>query len=889
METRRRRRGVGVVPPSLLALALLASAATARATGDVGAFGSGHDRDAHRRARALAQTCPSGSAYDATLVACAVTCDGGYVRDDTANTTIDTTTVFGRCDPCAPGSAREAGSANACVACPVGTSNSRGGQPACVPCSYQGVTKYANASGAVTCLECPAGTMQRAGDETDAQGAGELLSGVSLDECACEPGAYDPVANRTGAPCEACPKGADCAGDTRRPTSKPLYYGCPPPHDDFFLRCHRMIDNRSPCLGENRCMEGFEKQSCSRCASGFYRFQRNCVRCPSDGAGSLVAAYAFLLVAFYVVKKLSTIVLPSMYIILTYVQCLSIVGNRQGWGTERTKTFLKSAEIVNFPLDLFIPSCAAEMPFVHKAAFFTVTPIFYVLVDVVLVENFVKHAWPRLADALAACLVGLIRVKYVFGAEEEGMRAEDEAAGARGRLRHELRGLESGRTGRFLGGVVQAWYLASPVEAEEAIDATFGSGNALAKRTMRWAGKRASMRAKRRKGVTDDADVTATADVTAPVDAPLTFAQKCTKHFFEDMRLMYVATTSALLKTLRCTPVGDRDLSKFWMGSAWFGASPTSVLSADPAQTCWEGEHAKLVPYFVVMLVLYGVGYPIATLLVLNDCKNPERRKGWHPKVYGRLYRRFEPQYYWWEVVYLVRRLCLVSFRTLMNDRRAEVYAAGTMQGWQALCFVVTLCAALLAQFYAHPFKLEHMDLLDATLLCCLFLVVWLSMAFEVALEDTPEMPVLEFLVFAVVAVSVLVSAYALILDAYHSHLKSGRQPPRWISWVVFACTPPPVLKGLGLASKSTAAQIERLAGEIDREKGRGGAAAAAAAGAEAATGDAGEDADASVVRRRAPPASTRRVMEMERKMERLKRRAEDVDTEGDATPRNSA
>jgi hypothetical protein len=29
--------------------------------------------------------------------------------------------------------------------------------------------------------------------------------------------------------------------------------------------------------------------------------------------------------------------------------------------------------------------------------------------------------------------------------------------------------------------------------------------------------------------------------------------------------------------------------------------------------------------------------------------------------------------------------------------------------------------------------------------------------------------------------------------------------------------------------------------------------------------------------------------MEMERKMERLKRRAEDVDTEGDATPRNSA
>ena len=450
--------------------------------------------------------------------------------------------------------------------------------------------------------------------------------------------------------------------------------------------------------------------------------------------------------------------------------------------------------------------------------------------DVVLVENFVKHAWPRLADALAACLVGLIRVKYVFGAEEEGMRAEDEAAGARGRLRHELRGLESGRTGRFLGGVVQAWYLASPVEAEEAIDATFGSGNALAKRTMRWAGKRASMRAKRRKGVTDDADVTATADVTAPVDAPLTFAQKCTKHFFEDMRLMYVATTSALLKTLRCTPVGDRDLSKFWIGSAWFRGEPLERALRGPGADVL-GRRARQA-----RAVLRGDARAVRRR-VNRDAARPERlqkpgeAKGWHLKVYGRLYRRFEPQYYWWEVVYLVRRLCLVSFRTLMNDRRAEVYAAGTMQGWQALCFVVTLCAALLAQFYAHPFKLEHMDLLDATLLCCLFLVVWLSMAFEVALEDTPEMPVLEFLVFTVVAVSVLVSAYALILDAYHSHLRSGRQPPRWISWVVFACTPPPVLKGLGLASKSTAAQIERLAGEIDREKGHGGAAAAAALG----------------------------------------------------------
>ena len=50
----------------------------------------------------------------------------------------------------------------------------------------------------------------------------------------------------------------------------------------------------------------------------------------------------------------------------------------------------------------------------------------------------------------------------------------------------------------------------------------------------------------------------------------------------------------------------------------------------------------------------------------------------------------------------------------------------------------------LLGQFYAHPFKLEHMDLLDSTLLLCLFCIVWISMAFEIALKETIEYEVLE-------------------------------------------------------------------------------------------------------------------------------------------------
>jgi hypothetical protein len=57
------------------------------------------------------------------------------------------------------------------------------------------------------------------------------------------------------------------------------------------------------------------------------------------------------------------------------VRATLLAGNRQGWGTKRTKGLLKSTEIVNFSLDLFIPSCGAEMPYVIKAGgLYTLTP-----------------------------------------------------------------------------------------------------------------------------------------------------------------------------------------------------------------------------------------------------------------------------------------------------------------------------------------------------------------------------------------------------------------------------------------------------------------------------------------------------------------------------------
>jgi len=80
-----------------------------------------------------------------------------------------------------------------------------------------------------------------------------------------------------------------------------------------------------------------------------------------------------------------------------------------------------------------------------------------------------------------------------------------------------------------------------------------------------------------------------------------------------------VLSTFASTFNLRRYTVGDRELGHFWLSGSWFGKS---VLSADPQQECWTGMHRMLVPYFVVMLLAYAVGYPAAVFVVLRRASN---------------------------------------------------------------------------------------------------------------------------------------------------------------------------------------------------------------------------------------------------------------------------
>ena len=60
---------------------------------------------------------------------------------------------------------------------------------------------------------------------------------------------------------------------------------------------------------------------------------------------------------------------------------------------------------------------------------------------------------------------------------------------------------------------------------------------------------------------------------------------------------------------------------------------------------------------------------------------------------------------------------------------------------------------------------------------------------------------------------------FALILDMYHSYLKSKREPPKWIVFVVFTLVPSTMVSAMGISVKSHADQVEDIKKELEKAR----------------------------------------------------------------------
>ena len=112
------------------------------------------------------------------------------------------------------------------------------------------------------------------------------------------------------------------------------------------------------------------------------------------------------------------------------------------------------------------------------------------------------------------------------------------------------------------------------------------------------------------------------------------------------------------------------------------------VLDTVPSIECGSDLHLTLLPWAITSLVVYGAGIPCAFAFILvlrrssiaKDQLLREKGRGntaysnpWYSTrvQFGKLYGDFQPQFHYWRVVLLLRKLCLVSVAVMFTTAPA--------------------------------------------------------------------------------------------------------------------------------------------------------------------------------------------------------------------------
>ena len=100
----------------------------------------------------------------------------------------------------------------------------------------------------------------------------------------------------------------------------------------------------------------------------------------------------------------------------------------------------------------------------------------------------------------------------------------------------------------------------------------------------------------------------------------------------------------------------------------------TDYLASDLSQECWVGDHGDWgVALAISAIVIYAIGVPLFTWFSLYRVKAAMFDKK-HPDYirvhsrYGNLFQQYEPQFWFWEVIEMIRKLLLTGGLVLAAD-----------------------------------------------------------------------------------------------------------------------------------------------------------------------------------------------------------------------------
>jgi len=151
------------------------------------------------------------------------------------------------------------------------------------------------------------------------------------------------------------------------------------------------------------------------------------------------------------------------------------------------------------------------------------------------------------------------------------------------------------------------------------------------------------------------------------------------------------------------------------------GKSPTDLyLVADISQRCWSPTHKKWFGSLaVLMLIFYVIGIPAIISWLLK--RNREKLLS-DPRVrmkYSFLYKGFKPQYYYWEMVVLLRKSIIVFIGVFSSNVQV-----------QAALVLATVAVAYSVHQVFKPFTSDKINDLESLSLIVTFFTFLLGTLF---------------------------------------------------------------------------------------------------------------------------------------------------------------
>eukprot|EP00736_Rhodelphis_marinus_P002492 Rmarinus@m.17028 len=208
-------------------------------------------------------------------------------------------------------------------------------------------------------------------------------------------------------------------------------------------------------------------------------------------------------------------------------------------------------------------------------------------------------------------------------------------------------------------------------------------------------------------------------------------------------------------------------------------------LSMYPSESCDSDNYFALEIVGALGIVLYLIGFPVMFTYILfySGRKPGGGYSEKHHLRYGFLYERFESEYFYWELLVILRKMVFSIIQVFV--RSDPVLQTGVS--------LVVLTVFLVLQYSVRPFLQDRYDVLECVCLSCLGFIVFLGLIFHSAQENSfyqHDTSLSQTVGVLTVCLGLVVVCIIACMDIYdfllrtrvtlEADVKSGEEIPQW-------------------------------------------------------------------------------------------------------------